>query len=153
FTNTSLVNDIFAWSADLDWSTPSGVEFGTDFLGGSTIPHEAGHAFGLQHQRTPGAPGQPINEYYDGDSTRSPIMGNSANGGNTEKRGIWWLTNMDGLQNSPDPLQDDLAIISSANNGFGYRNDDWSYANHGQFTVGPNGAIGPGNGVIENIND
>ena len=52
FTNTNLVPDIFAWTGDFNWSTPGGITFSTDFAGGNTIPHEAGHAFGLGHQRT-----------------------------------------------------------------------------------------------------
>ncbi len=158
FTNTDLVPDIFAWSGDLNW-TPNadplsnGSTFSIDFLGGNTIPHEAGHAFGLEHQRTPGAAGQPLNEYYNGDATRSPIMGNSANGDNASKRGIWWLTNMEAGQQSPDPIQNDLAVISGANNGFGYRPDDWSYANYFTMPVAPDGSLGPVNGLIENTSD
>ena len=71
--------------------------------------------------------------------TRSPIMGNSANGGNAGKRGIWWLTNMESGQQSPDPIQDDLAVISSANNGFGYGADDWSYNNYFTMPVAADG--------------
>ncbi len=153
FTNTNLVPDIFAWTGDFNWSTPGGITFSTDFAGGNTIPHEAGHAFGLGHQRTPGAPGQPVNEYYNGDATRSPIMGNSANGGNVSKRGMWWLTNMEPGQQSPDPVQDDLAVIASANNGFGYRSDDWSYSHYFTMPLAADGSLGPVNGTIENTAD
>ena len=154
FTNAGLVNTVFDWTGDLPWST--NPTFSIDFAGGNTIPHEAGHAFGLVHERTPGAPGQPINEYYDGDATRSPIMGNSANGGNQNKRGIWWLTNMESGQQSPDPVQDELSIISNGTNAFGYRADDHTYASF--VTLSPNaadpdGPIGPGTGVIENTAD
>ena len=158
FINTDLTPDIFDWTGDLNW-TPnpdpltSGSTFAIDFAGGNTIPHEAGHAFGLQHQRTPAGPGLPLNEYYNGDATRSPIMGNSANGGNAGKRGIWWLTNMESGQQSPDPIQDDLAVISSANNGFGYRSDDWSYSNYFTMPVAADGSLGPVNGLIENTAD
>jgi hypothetical protein len=156
FTNTNLSNTVFAWTGDGSaWSTPDQITFLTDFTAGNTIPHEAGHAFGLVHERTPGAPGQPLNEYYNGDGTRSPIMGASANGDNAAKRGIWWLTNMEGGQQSPDPIQDELSIISGANNGFGYRSDDWSYGSGNYFTmpVAADGSLGPVNGLIENTGD
>ena len=153
FTNTNLVPDIFAWTGDLNWSTPGKITFSTDFAGGNTIPHEAGHAFGLSHQRTPAGAGLPLNEYYDGDATRSPIMGGSANGDNTAKRGMWWLTNMEPGQQSPDPIQDDLSVIANANNGFGYHADDWSYGHYFTMPVAADGSLGPVNGLIENTAD
>ena len=158
FTDTSLNNFVFDWTGDLNWTAntdplTSGSTNSIDFAGGNTIPHEAGHAFGLVHERTPAGAGQPLNEYYDGDATRSPIMGKSANGNNLSKRGIWWQTNMEGGQQSPDPIQDELSIISNATNGLGYRADDWSYGNYFTMPVAADGSLGPVNGLMENTSD
>ncbi len=158
FADTSLNNFVFDWTGDLNWTAntdplTSGSTNSIDFAGGNTIPHEAGHAFGLVHERTPTGPFLPLNEYYDGDATRSPIMGRSANGNNLSKRGIWWQTNMEGGQQSPDPIQDELSIISNSTNGFGYRADDWSYGNYFTMPVAADGSLGPVNGNIENTAD
>jgi hypothetical protein len=158
FTNPGLVNTVFVWPVGLNWSDAANIAFGTNYIG-SAISHEAGHSFGLGHQRTP-VPGPPpsINEYYNGDATRSPIMGNSGNitGNDPSIRGIWWRTNMDGLQNSPDPIQDDLAIISSSANGFGYRPFDHYYSNPLSITLlspDSNGQLSTGTGVIVRTSD
>lgn len=149
FTNPNLVDAVFAWPVGLDWSAGS-VPFDTLYLG-TDIAHEAGHAFGLDHQRSAGT----SNEYYNGDATRSPIMGNAGNvtGNNPSVRGIWWLTNMESGQQSTNPVQDDMAVISNSTNGFGYRPDDYTQANYGHLTIDPNGGISPIGGVIENTAD
>ena len=155
FNNPNLSGSlaVFAWSGDLPWST--NIPFATSFLGGYVIPHEAGHSFSLAHQRS-GT--NPITEYYGGDSTRSPIMGGSGNvtGNNPAIRGIWWRTNMDGLQNSPDPVQDDLSILTSPGNGFGYRPFDHYYSNPFSITTltpDSNGQLSTGTGVIARTTD
>ena len=80
--------------------------------------HEAGHAFGLEHQSV-WSGGLKINEYNQGDSLRAPIMGTSY----YAARGLWWY----GTSSDPGgPLQDDMAVIASPTNGFGYRADDHS---------------------------
>lgn len=83
---------------------------------GGTISHESGHGFGLQHQSLY-VNGQLIDEYHPGADGWGPTMG-AAYHMSVE---TWW--------NGPTPngansLQDDMAIISGAVNGFGYRNDD-----------------------------
>lgn len=79
------------------------------------IAHEAGHAFGLEHH-----PAWDGNTLVSGYSTSTgtpgvaPIMGNSL----ASTRGVWWNgSDTDG----PNVLQDDMAVISNATNGFGYR--------------------------------
>jgi fibronectin type 3 domain-containing protein len=86
------------------------------------IAHEAGHAFGLQHQKQYDASGNLVNEYYPGpgDGT-APVMGNSYYAPLTR----WWY----GTSLSSTTYQDDMAVIASATNGFGYRADD-----HGNTT-------------------
>lgn len=114
---------------------------------GETIAHEAGHAVGLFHQRTTGNPPgsiDPPDEYFNGDNTRSPIMGGSSNNGTA--RGIWWRTNNWPGQNSPDQLQDDLAALTfGAPEGLAYRSDDgdrnMTFSTTGQL-IGISGLIG-----------
>jgi fibronectin type 3 domain-containing protein len=76
--------------------------------------HEAGHTFNLKHD------GRGTNEYYYGvDNTLlswGPIMGAGYNADFTQ-----WSK---GEYSSATNLEDDLAILSNATNGFGYRADD-----------------------------
>ncbi|MCX5660515.1 MAG: right-handed parallel beta-helix repeat-containing protein [Planctomycetota bacterium] len=125
--------------------------------------HEAGHGFGLVHQRQQ-ASGQPVTEYYSGDSSRAPIMGNASN--NNTARALWWLTQKTSPQFSPDVVQNELAILSSTtptpnawnwttNNGFGYRADDHgnTAASADAMTATLHGAAVSASGVIEQAGD
>src|SRR4028118_1514117 len=86
------------------------------------ISHETGHSLGLQHQSTYDAFGNKINEYNpgsgSGDTGWAPIMG------------VSYYKNLTTWHNGTSSLdatsyQDDMSIISAANNGFGgYRTDD-----------------------------
>lgn len=79
-----------------------------------TCSHEVGHTFGLTHD------GRNTSSYYAGhgygETSWSPIMGASFSGRITQ----WCKGEYSGATNN----EDDLAIITSATNGFGYRNDD-----------------------------
>lgn len=79
--------------------------------------HEAGHMFGLQHQSLYDSNGNKTVEYYAGDSQRAPVMGNSY----AAARGLWWYGHP---ATSSTAYQDDVAVISSLSNGFGYRADE-----------------------------
>jgi hypothetical protein len=57
-----------------------------------------------------------IQEYDPGDPLRAPIMGDSTH----TERGLWWIT----PANAQGGLQDDMAVIAGAANGFGYRPDE-----------------------------
>lgn len=85
---------------------------------GEAVSHEAGHAFSLYHQSRFDDQGREIEEYHSGDSftQRAPIMGNSY----YRQRGVWWS----GPTFTSSTRQDDLAVLSNRNNGFGYRADD-----------------------------
>jgi hypothetical protein len=76
--------------------------------------HEAGHTFNLKHD------GRGTSEYYYGvDNTLlswGPIMGAGYNAAFTQ-----WSK---GEYSSATNLEDDLAILTSTTNGFGYRTDD-----------------------------
>lgn len=79
--------------------------------------HEAGHSFGLDHQSEYSGTSK-IDEYYDFDGvTKAPTMGKSYH----TARGIWWKGPSSSGYNV---IQDDLAVLSNLNNGFGYRPDD-----------------------------
>lgn len=76
--------------------------------------HEAGHTFNLKHD------GRGSNEYYYGVDTTlvswGPIMGAGYNAAFTQ-----WSK---GEYSNATNLEDDLAILANATNGFGYRTDD-----------------------------
>lgn len=79
--------------------------------------HEAGHAFGLHHQSVYDSNGNKTREYNPGNSQWAPIMGIGYNAART----TWH----DGPNSrSSTSFQDELAILSSVFNGFGYRDDD-----------------------------
>jgi len=78
------------------------------------VAHEAGHAFGLEHQSAFNTDGTLAAEYSDNDGSNAlaPIMGNP----DSAAFSAWWT--------GPTPdghIQDDMAILSGSNNGFGYR--------------------------------
>lgn len=81
------------------------------------ITHEAGHTFGLAHHSAYDASGNKTAEYSQGTSLIAPIMGNSY----YASRGLW----VNDRSTSYTTFQDDLAIITSTTNGFGYRPDDY----------------------------
>lgn len=108
--------------------------------------HEAGHAFGLEHQSLFNG-NTLVEEYHPGEANKGPIMGNPS----TDKRTIWWRGKDD-----HGNMQDDMAIIASATNGFGYRPDEigTSFAEPQQLTtIDPEFATLVANGVISSTND
>lgn len=86
------------------------------------VSHEAGHTLGLYHQsKYDNTTCSKISDYYSGQGTGeigwAPIMG------------VGYYQNFTLWNNGPNSLgctnyQSDLDIITSANNGFGYRTDD-----------------------------
>ena len=108
FTN-SLSNTVFVFANNLANGYAKYVA--------DAASHEAGHGFGLQHQSQYNASGSKIAEYYTGpgDGT-APLMGNSY----SAPRSLWWY----GTSTSSTTFQDDMAVISRSQNGFGYRADD-----------------------------
>jgi len=119
---------------------------------GEASAHEAAHQFGLVHQSLYDAMGNKLDEYRGGHDPANPdptapIMGFSY----YAVRGVWAKGQS---SNGSTSIQDDLAIISSPANGFGYRPDD-----HGNSPVladplsEPDGNNFSGSGVIEQKTD
>ena len=112
FTNT-LPNVVYVFAEKLANTTKYIAE---------ATSHELGHAFGLRHQSLYDGNGTRLEEYHPGDANWAPIMGVSYSAGRST-----WHNGPNSI--SASSLQDDLAIISSATNGFGYLQDD-----HGDST-------------------
>jgi hypothetical protein len=96
------------------------------------ISHEAGHMFGLEHQRDAG------------DALERPIMYGVVNNG----RSVWWVgTNESGNQ------QDDVAVIARAANGFGFRPDDVGDTSATAASLLADGYRMKRDGIIEQLTD
>jgi hypothetical protein len=140
FTSPYSPNISFVFPAELGNGTPSYV--------GDAASHEAGHAFGLQHQAQ-WSGSTLTTDYYagPGDGT-APIMGYSYNA----TRSLWWYGTSDV---SPTSYQDDMAVIASSVNGFGYRTNTWSGTSTttaAALGVDSSGNVS-GSGVIEKMSD
>jgi hypothetical protein len=123
------------------WGAAGGVAFIGSFIWGDDTPgfvftslhgynvkniaeaasHEAGHTLGLFHQSKYDASCNKLSEYYSGQGTGeigwAPIMG------------VGYSRNFTLWHNGPNAYgctnyQNDLEIITSPDNGFGYRTDD-----------------------------
>lgn len=110
YTNP-LPNVVYVFEDDLYNGLPSMVA--------DIASHEAGHAYGLRHNHEYDSSGNVIGEYSTGNSPEwAPLMGNSL----FAERSTWY----NGPSTSINNLQDDIAEIASASNGFGFRSDDYS---------------------------
>lgn len=146
FTAESLENVVYVFSR-------SGQTTATETAGSQRLPsfigrvasHEAGHAFGLEHQSL-WEGGELVEEYHPGLGAKGPIMGNAKS-----TRTTWWH----GLDEFGH-VQDDMAIIASAKNGFGFRSDEigTSFANPQTLTkYDPVFGALTGSGVISTTSD
>lgn len=136
FTNSDP-NTVYVFSDNLAGGQPIYVA--------EAAAHEAGHAFGLDHQSLYNSRGHLVEEYNSGDGDVAPIMGDSYDA----NRGLWWL----GPSTSATTQQDDMAVLAGARNGFGYRPDD--HGNDMATASRLNGSAGKvwGQGVIERTSD
>lgn len=148
----SYVNGFIGDTSNTGWVFPANLGHGRPKYVAEAAAHEAGHLFGLTHQSAYNSSGTLIDPYRGGrdpsnpDAT-DPIMGFSY----YATRGVWAKgTSADG----PTSIQDDLAILSRAANGFGYRADD-----HGNSRLTADllnvsdGVHASGAGVIETTDD
>ena len=137
FTN-SIVNTVYVFSNNLGGGTARYVA--------DASSHEAGHAFGLLHQSTYNASGNRTQEYNTGTAAVAPLLGNSY----SAQRSVWYYgTSSSGASS----MQDDLAIISSPTNGFGYREDDHGNTAATASALTVNGTSVAGSGIISENDD
>jgi hypothetical protein len=111
-----------------------------------TVSQEAGHSFGLHHQSVVNANGILVEEYSPGTSAKSPLMGYNLE----SERSTWW-NGISSFHNGANyVLQDDMAMIAAAKNGFSYRPDDHGNTLQNATQMGPtaHGAIAGQFGII-----
>ncbi|HEY7115108.1 MAG TPA: hypothetical protein VH475_00895, partial [Tepidisphaeraceae bacterium] len=117
--------------------------------------HEAGHGFGLLHERyvlnPPPKDNSNYPEYFPGDGNEAPIMGDAAN--QSTARGIWWKTNDYPGQNSGDGIQDELDALAGFNGPLSYRADDFPSNNPGTLSIDGSGQVQSVNGMIVGKDD
>lgn len=112
---------------------------------GETVSHEIGHLFSLKHDGR----SSPKEDYFSGlfETSWGPVMGA------TFLRPVsqWSKGEYNGANNT----EDDVAIISNATNGIGYRVDDYGNDTASAFnlTLSGTGEITQRTGVIEKEND
>ncbi len=99
---------------NISYVFPKNLANGNSRYTADAVSHEAGHAFGLSHQSR--YSGATLTQEYSTVNVNgaTPLMGSSY----SAARGTWWFgTSGDGAT----IYQDDMAVIASATNGFGYR--------------------------------
>ncbi|MFN9115403.1 MAG: pre-peptidase C-terminal domain-containing protein, partial [Bacteroidota bacterium] len=111
----------FRWGLEIPGFVFSTLLGNNDKRVAEATSHETGHTLGLYHQSQYNSTCGFVNEYNpglgSGEISWAPIMGNS------------YARNITVWHNGPNSfgcnnLQNDLAIIASSMNGFGYRTDD-----------------------------
>ena len=146
---TNVDNTSFMWSADAIRANSTFLNDDDRHYLGDGVAHEAGHTFGLVHQKQ-GNGTQFTAEYFEGDATTAPIMGSS--GYQSEKYGRWWITNMTANQLSPQANQNDIVFLGQT---IGYISDDHAGNTSGVPTqlVSDNAGNFTGSGVISALTD
>lgn len=137
YTDARYVNTAFVFARN-DGNDPRVL--------GDLVSHEAGHAFGLEHQSRYDGQGRLLTEYEPGYvDGRAPIMGETYDG----TRGLWWR----GTSTSATTYQDDLAVLSNTANGFGYRPDDFGNTVATAKTLSLVGGAAATKGIISQADD
>jgi len=141
----SFVGSFTNSAPNVAWVFPAMLGNGDPKYTGDAITHESGHAFGLVHQSAYSGTTKTA-EYRGGTSLVAPFMGSSY----YSTRGKW----SNGQSSTGyNVYQDDMAVIGSVSNGFGFRTDD-----HGD-TIGTadaldvNGATVTGSGILSTTTD
>ncbi|MBY0478096.1 MAG: T9SS type A sorting domain-containing protein [Chitinophagaceae bacterium] len=114
--------------------------------------HESGHTLGLNHQTRYDANCNYLNDYHPGTGVSNseigwaPIMGNSY----SKNLSLWHNgTSVNGC----NTMQNDLTVIASSANGFGYRTDDVGNTTNQSSNVIFNGQTYAVNGFVNSTND
>ena len=128
------------------WVFPKNLGNGNPKFTALAAAHEAGHAFGLDHQSRYDAAGNLVAVYNTGDSQRAPIMGTAY----YAARGLWWY--------GPDPygpasIQDDLAMLTDGRNGWGFSADDHGSTLDNPTPLTVQGDAVSGAGIVEQMSD
>ena len=111
----------------------------------NTASHEAGHAFGLEHQQEFDENGNVVNCYRHGNDQVGPLMGSAE----ASERGVWVY----GPSESASDFVDEMAILSGSENGFGYRADDHGNAIEQASQLTRSGLLWTGEGIISQQTD
>lgn len=133
----SLPNTVFVFTENLASGDPK--------YSAEAAAHEAGHGFGLFHQ---GLWSNRLlsKEYNPGNALTAPIMGNSFR----SARGLWWRGT---TSNEFNDIQNDMAVIASKADGFGFRPDDHGNTYRLADAATVSGTSISGKGIIEKSND
>jgi hypothetical protein len=105
-----------------------------------TVSQEAGHSFGLAHQSVIDANGVLVEEYAPGTPAKAPLMGETKY---ESGRTTWFYGTSSNFDGTKYLMQDDMAIIAGANNGFGYRPDDFGSNTQDAYRMGQLSSYGP----------
>jgi fibronectin type 3 domain-containing protein len=127
------------------WVFPKMLANGNTKYTAEAISHESGHTFGLNHQSTYSGTKKTA-EYNPGTSAKAPIMGNSY----SAARATWW-NGQSSLGSAS--IQNDATVISSSNNGYGYRPDDHGGDSGSATALDIDGDQISGDGIIEQTTD
>ena len=112
----AYVGSFYNSSPNTAYVFPANLANGNPVYTSDAAAHEAGHGFGLQHQSSYDSTGTKTAEYNQGNSQIAPIMGFAC----YSARALWRY----GTSSiSSTSMQDDMAILSGTNDGFGYHTD------------------------------
>jgi len=142
----AYVGSFYNSSPNTAYVFPANLGNGNSVYTSDAAAHEAGHGFGLQHQSSYDSTGTKIAEYNQGNSQIAPIMGFAC----YSARALWRY----GTSSiSSTSMQDDMAILSGTNDGFGYRTDAVgnTLSTATPFTL--SGSTVSASGIIEKTSD
>ena len=141
-------NQVFVYSKEIwEWSLQGTVADFESALA-TTASHEAGHAFGLSHQRVDE---NGVNvDYSPGTDVWTPIMGDNL----SNDRTTWADGPRTWVNDGSNLFHDELATLAGPANGFGYRPDDHgnSLTTASEFNYSISN-VPSAHGIIEKMDD